>query len=519
MKPAALIEKLDDKLNPIVVKELRQAFQGRWVVGALLSFLTLQVVILGISLMFTEPFEDGSLSFHAGRDVFRLMQGILLTTCMLLAPTYAGMRLAAERNDANVDLLFISTLTPRAIIWGKFCAAIILTLLIFSACAPFMIFTYLLRGIDLITIALVLVIDFAAVVSATQIAIFAASIPGNRALRGMLGLGTFIGLIYLFVGTLMGTIALTQFGVPVHQPEFWWGLLTCTLLLLMAIALLFTASVSIVSPPSTNRALPVRVALLATWLFTGAAALAWCYFEATIIPAYIWLACAVGLFTAYLAVAINEREEWTPRVARTIPRNVLFRIGAFLMYSGSAGGVLFCVLLSAASYILVGFVETWDPTWYSHLGRHDDVRVPMAILGVYGLGYALAAVFVRRHLMSRWLRPEFTWVMLLVLIGLASTVPYLLHFLIMPRHYRVYSEFNLWAAPNPFVALADWTNRHEYLAFGSVCTGIIVVMNLPWLIGQFDRFRRFEVSQPVEVASEAVPVLEVVPVVETFGEA
>ncbi|MGE3806463.1 MAG: hypothetical protein AB7K24_17485 [Gemmataceae bacterium] len=100
----------------IVVKELRQAFAGRWVVGALLSFLTLQVVILGAYLMLTEQaFEDGTVSMNAGRHMFSVLQAILLSTCMLLAPAYAGLRLGAERNDANVDLLFISTLTPRAI--------------------------------------------------------------------------------------------------------------------------------------------------------------------------------------------------------------------------------------------------------------------------------------------------------------------------------------------------------------------------------------------------------------------
>ena len=57
-----------------------------------------------------------------------------------------------SRKD-NVDLLFISTLKPRAIMAGKLQSAVILVLMVFSACAPFMTFTYLLRGLDMPTIA------------------------------------------------------------------------------------------------------------------------------------------------------------------------------------------------------------------------------------------------------------------------------------------------------------------------------------------------------------------------------
>src|SRR5205823_4778714 len=77
-----------------------------------------------------------------------ILQGILLFTCLLFIPAYTGIRLAAERSDINVDLLFISTLRPRAIVRGKFVAALVLAVLIFSACTPFMTFSYLLRGLD-----------------------------------------------------------------------------------------------------------------------------------------------------------------------------------------------------------------------------------------------------------------------------------------------------------------------------------------------------------------------------------
>src|SRR5262249_44079794 len=145
--------------------------------------------------------------------VFAVLQGILLATCMVFIPAYTGMRLGAERSDVHVDLFFITTLRPRAIIAGKFVAAIVLAILIFSACMPFMAFTYFLRGIDLPSIFFVIAFDFLVVTVTVMLAIFLAVIPANRILKALLGLiGLFIGLL-TFGYALGGTIMLVEFGV------------------------------------------------------------------------------------------------------------------------------------------------------------------------------------------------------------------------------------------------------------------------------------------------------------------
>ena len=94
-----------------------------------------------------------------------------------------GARLAGERSDVNVDLLFISSLSPRAVLFGKLAAAGALALLIFGAAAPFMTFAYVLRGLDLPTIFLVLLADYLAVLLSTSFLLFLASIPATRGLR------------------------------------------------------------------------------------------------------------------------------------------------------------------------------------------------------------------------------------------------------------------------------------------------------------------------------------------------
>src|SRR5262249_44895141 len=51
MKSLGILAWLDDGLNPIVVKELRQAVRSRFVVAVLLLFLLLQVLYIGVYLV------------------------------------------------------------------------------------------------------------------------------------------------------------------------------------------------------------------------------------------------------------------------------------------------------------------------------------------------------------------------------------------------------------------------------------------------------------------------------------
>src|SRR5262249_15126898 len=153
-----------------------------------------------------------------------------------------------------VDLLFISTLRPSGIIAGKLQASVVLILLIFSACAPFMTFTYLLRGIDIPSIVILLVLDFLVVLLGTQAAIFLGAVPANTALKlllGLIGLGV-LGL--LFGTTLQYSILMLSSGLGsrLDTAAFWLVAGAVVITILAVIGLLFTWSVAIVSPPSSN---------------------------------------------------------------------------------------------------------------------------------------------------------------------------------------------------------------------------------------------------------------------------
>jgi ABC-type transport system involved in multi-copper enzyme maturation permease subunit len=134
-----------DWVNAVAIKEFRQAVQSRWVIAVLMLFLLIDVFIVGGYLALS---PDAATSTRGGRDTFTGLLVILMITSIGFVPLYTGIRLSLERNDANIDLLFITTIRPGAIVRGKYLSAMGLTLLIFSTCMPFMVLTYLLGGVD-----------------------------------------------------------------------------------------------------------------------------------------------------------------------------------------------------------------------------------------------------------------------------------------------------------------------------------------------------------------------------------
>jgi hypothetical protein len=502
MKPPGLLTRLDDLINPIVVKELRQAVQSRLVVSALMLLLVLQMGLLGVFLV-AQSVESANrgIDFHAGARIFTGVQIILLAISMLLIPAYAGGRLAAERSDTNVDLLFISSLKPRSIIWGKFVAAVVLSMLIASTCAPFMTFTYLLRGIDIPTILIVLGLDLLAVLTGTQLAIFLAAAHGNRAVKGVLGLAGAGALMAVFGYTLAGTMALIESPgrLPLESREFWAVAGTLVALVLCAMGLLFTWSVALVSPPSANRALASRLFLVAVWLVTGGITFAWAWNYREGIPVLVWMVGMVVLFCLQLAIAINERDHWGPRVARTIPRRWWLRPPAFLFYSGAAGGVLLAMLMIGLTVAAAEFAtEAWRDRFPLRGPKAGETVLEVAVvIALFTFCYGLSGVLVRGLLRDR-VRPVYTWLVSLVLLGLGSALPALAaYFWYHDRNYLPRESIEWWLLPNPILAVVEVVSGRNWgTNFDTAClwfTGswavLVALLCLPWFLRQVDRFR------------------------------
>ncbi len=519
---------LGDAINPIVVKELRQAVNSRFLTFSLILFFAVQLVAMGIYIFgFDLQSQMNSYDREAGRQAFTILQFVLLATCLIFLPANAGSRLGSERSDVNVDLMFVTTLSPLKIIGGKLAASLILAITIFSAASPFMVFTYFLRGLDLPLILFILLIDFIIVVGAVTFCIFLASITTNRLAKALLALVAIVCLLFVYGFSVNITMAMLQFMSPrdFSTPEFWS---IVGLLLFGCIAwfgLLYIWSVALISPPSSNRTMPMRVYIFFTWLIAGIGMVVWSIIYSIIEPITIWIIGTTVLLNLCLVISICERVSWSPRISRKIPRGVL-RPLAFLFYSGAAGGILFCVLLYALTMFVslawYGFASPHLKFGVSSLGgsfrymfgpSHGYHGIHSYFFGVvrgcsiwllYMYCYAMTAVCLRKVLFPA-IAAKMNWFVMLLTFLFFSLVPYLIGFFIFYRRF-LYSEHFYWSLSNPIVGVfeatygTDYDRRSMFILFAIAWGALITVVNGPWTASQISRFRPHE----SDVEEEAV---------------
>jgi hypothetical protein len=520
MTLSAILDRVDDWINPIVVKELRQAVKSRMVVGILMLFLGLQLFLLGSFLLLGDMGDEININWNLGNRVFCWQQGILLVTLMLMVPAYAAARLGAERSDHNVDLLFISTLKSRSIISGKLFAALVLAVLIYSTCAPFMTFTYLLRGIDIPTILTVLGIDLLFMLVSTMFALFLAAIPGQRAIKFFLAFLGFILLALLCWGMVRLTIGLIEEGTAVFEGlfDFWMVLAVTVAGILGIVGMLFVYSVALISPATSNRILPMRLYLFALWLIMGGGLFAVSYSYRsgpTFVPIVFWVLVGAILVCIQFCISICERERWGPRMLRSIPRRAWARPLAFLFWTGSAGGITLTTLLGLGT--LLG---AWRWSEEYNTGTRDWEGMiqfidMMAIICLYTYCYGMSAVLIRTHVLAGQLKTSLTWLIAMLLVGLGSSIPSVIAWIFFQDQVRHSEGGNgWWMLPNPFIAAYEFFPSGRYGAgydneFKTICHWFLgtwavlaTVLALPWYIAQVRRFHPPRKREP-----EFVPLM------------
>lgn len=485
---------LDDRVNPIVVKELRQAVKSWFIVGLLMLMLAVLTLIQLLWVM--NSTEIGSPTSGEGRDLFLVFQATLLMIALLGLPIYTGVRLAAERASATSDLLYVTTIRPWSIVWGKLAAGVIVTGLVFAACAPFMIVTYLLRGIDPPTILFVLGLDFLLVLSGLVVAIFLGALPvglGFKVFLGIVGVAALLWTYGITTAAVSSEIVFSGIVSDFSDPEFLWGLAATLFFWGAALVLLLLLVVAMIAPPSSDRARPLRVYVTGLWLVGGGMSVgmaAW--YDEAILLAFWPMGSAFVLLPALL-LAASERDEFGPRQRRAVPRNSLGRLVSFTFSSGCAGGLLWASGLFGLSLLLALGLEQRIP---ASSGRDSDtfawLLLALLICGLFTLGYVLLATFLRHRFLKTPTKQLATGGIAAVILAVAMLGPPLIAFALDPRQWDVNEE--TWLMLNPFGAFfvsGAETISAYHLFLLNVSGALVVVgllLNAHWFWRQWKRF-------------------------------
>lgn len=485
-----------DWVNAVAIKEFRQAVQSRWVVAVLMLFLLIDVLFVGAYLALS---TEAATNARGGRETVTALMVILMLTCVGFVPLYSGIRLSLERNDSNIDLLFITTIRPAAIVRGKYLSAMALTLLIFSACMPFMVLTYLLGGVDVPTILFLLAAGFAACAVANALGIFVGSVSGSWLIRGLAAAGGIFVLCYLGGGSIAVLEEMLGRGLgfaAVDAARFWGSVGTVAFLASLAIGLFYVLSVALLSPVLSNRMLVPRVYLIASWIATGSVTAVWSWHDRDVWPIGSWM---IGSGIAWMITAVaamSERDTWTTRVRRRIPRNPLLRIFAFLLYTGSAGGVIFSVIMFAATIGVTYQVNNVCglSDWRRSLGPDslNEAAFNLAIIFGYILCYCLTTAFLRITVLRR-LPTVSLGLITLIVAAFAMIVPYLTGFILVGNMshsvpwYLLGSPLALTTENRSAIEMAPYVVV-VWLVLGTLASS-------PWALGQMRRFIPLEVKK------------------------
>jgi hypothetical protein len=476
---------IGDAVNPIVVKELRQASQSRFVTAMLMTLLSIQLVALGIYLLFS---GEATTSFDAGRQVFTVLLGVVFGAGMLFTPLYTAIRLAAERSDAQVDLFFITTIKPRRIVTGKLAAATAINALMFSACLPFMTLTYFLRGIDLPSIFVLMAICFLTIIACSQLAVFVGCMPINRIFKIALGLICLILFFVIYIALMSSVGRMLFFGVGSRFDswEFWQVALTVLGIVGALCGLLFFLSVALISPHAANRALPARLYLTAVWLASGIIVSVWSAKIGNYEPVDIWMVLNSVVFIAALFVAMSERDSVGRRVRRAIPVSRWKRFFAFFFFSGSASAL-------AWAWVMIGLTLAWVGAWRKFFGPMSgldslgDDATWISGVAAYVFCYAACGALLRRRLFGA-LGFELNWLFGAILMAVGGVIPFLIGVIFFLDSNWQLEEYGYWLAGNPFM----WGNKPFRSLYGAIGIGwaaIIVLLCRRWFIERVRSFR------------------------------
>jgi hypothetical protein len=137
------LERLGEQLNPILVKEARQALKSKQFA---VTFTLLLLCGWGWSLLGIAMLSPGVYYAPAGPFMLVGYYFVLAVPLLVVVPFAAFRSLASEREDGTYELLSITALSPRLIVTGKLGSALLQMMVYYSALSPCIVFTYVLRG-------------------------------------------------------------------------------------------------------------------------------------------------------------------------------------------------------------------------------------------------------------------------------------------------------------------------------------------------------------------------------------
>ncbi len=252
------LQRLGDRLNPVLVKEVRQAIRGRFF---RISFgFMLMLAGLAGSLVLANIGDSPRSVGSSGIVFFGTLHTIFIVVAFLIVPQIAARSMAAEREERTYDALVISGLRPAQIILGKWLSASVIFGLFLCAFAPFLVLGFSLQGLDPLVGVSLLMMTLAFGFFMIIVALWSAAVARNRAAATMLSVlyalaAVFCGFMWI---SLNWAIIWDSSGIPAG--EFFTILVLSLIATPLVAGWVYSCTVSSVTHPEENASARVRLA-------------------------------------------------------------------------------------------------------------------------------------------------------------------------------------------------------------------------------------------------------------------
>lgn len=369
-----------ERINPIVVKEVRQSLKSKqFTISFGLTLIaavgwTLIAVSLSVPRMYYIP---GGMTLLVGYFC------ILTLPLMVIVPFSTFRSLTAETEDSTFELLSISALSALQIVHGKMASACVQILLYLSALAPCIVLTYVLRGVDLFSILFCLMLTVIFSACETALALLLAAAGRTRMVQNITSV---LVLAALLLGcftwlTLMIGEGFDEFSNPPR--EIYLVMFAILTILAAAVSLVLHAAAAAIDFPSENHSTPLRLRILGLLGLV----LFWSLFAIIASrEAEGAIVLLIGTFIVMMvlgALITGEYGVISPRAQRTLPKTFAGRVFLTWLYPGAGLGYVFLVSLFGGLIVTLSCVEFYYASSMDNWFGRDSVVVAGFMLLCY----------------------------------------------------------------------------------------------------------------------------------------
>jgi ABC-2 type transport system permease protein len=138
--------------NPVIIKEVRTRMRGYRTVLLLTAHLVILALVVGLAYLFIRSSLTtiGNLEERRtfGKSAFGLIVWLELVMISFVAPALTSGAISVERERQTFDLLRVTLLPARSLVWGKYIAGLIFIFLLLFTSIPLQGPAFLIGGVQ-----------------------------------------------------------------------------------------------------------------------------------------------------------------------------------------------------------------------------------------------------------------------------------------------------------------------------------------------------------------------------------